>query len=472
MAKRREIKAGIGYTLGNIMVKGITFVSLPLFARLLTTEQFGVFNTYIAYEEIIAIFIGLGMYGTIKNARYDFEDDLDKYISTLLLVSTSTMGIIFMFLILFQGFILNHTGLSITILIFMILQSYGTSLLQIFNARLALDYNYKKFLFISILNTIGNIGISLLLVLTVFSQNREVGRIIGSALPLIFIGIYIFITEGKKSKFYFDKTMARYSLLIGFPLVWHFLSQTIAAQADRIMLTYLKGPSETGIYSFIYSVAVILRVIYYSADNVWSVWFFSQMDKKDYHAIRNNSKKYILLITFIAALMIVGSREIIMVMGSKDYWIGIDLFIPIIIGIFLLFLYTIPAAVEYYYKKTKYIAKMTLLSAVLNIILNYFLIQKYSYMGAAITTMFSYFILFCGHWIISQKILKQNKIEKLFNINDFIIALLILIMVGVVVSLLNPYPLIKYLLLILILAILFIFNKELIKLSIHNIKNK
>ena len=49
MRKRtsKAIKAGVGYTLGNILVKGIGFISLPIFSRLMTTEEFGVYNIFI-----------------------------------------------------------------------------------------------------------------------------------------------------------------------------------------------------------------------------------------------------------------------------------------------------------------------------------------------------------------------------------------------------------------------------------------
>ena len=41
------MKAGLGYTIGNVLVKGINFLTLPLFSRLLTTEEFGVCNVFL-----------------------------------------------------------------------------------------------------------------------------------------------------------------------------------------------------------------------------------------------------------------------------------------------------------------------------------------------------------------------------------------------------------------------------------------
>ena len=70
----KAVKAGIGYTVGNMLVKGITFLTIPLFTRLMSTESYGLFNTFNSYMAILTIFIGLALHASIKNAKYDFGD--------------------------------------------------------------------------------------------------------------------------------------------------------------------------------------------------------------------------------------------------------------------------------------------------------------------------------------------------------------------------------------------------------------
>ena len=53
------LKAGLGYTIGNYMIKGLTFFSIPIFARLLSPDNYGIYNTYIAYESILCYVCGL-----------------------------------------------------------------------------------------------------------------------------------------------------------------------------------------------------------------------------------------------------------------------------------------------------------------------------------------------------------------------------------------------------------------------------
>lgn len=41
------IKADFGYTIGNILIKGINFITLPIFSRILTTDEFSVYNIFL-----------------------------------------------------------------------------------------------------------------------------------------------------------------------------------------------------------------------------------------------------------------------------------------------------------------------------------------------------------------------------------------------------------------------------------------
>ena len=74
------IKAGLWYTIGNILVKGIAFLTLPLFTILMDTEQYGLYNTFAAYVSIGAVIVSLGLPSSVRNVR---TISLRKRISTI-----------------------------------------------------------------------------------------------------------------------------------------------------------------------------------------------------------------------------------------------------------------------------------------------------------------------------------------------------------------------------------------------------
>lgn len=84
---KSAVKAGLWYTIGNIALKGCAFLTLPVFTRLLSTSDFGVYNAYIAYEQIFTAILGVGFYGTIKNAKLDFKENFKKYLSSIVFLS-------------------------------------------------------------------------------------------------------------------------------------------------------------------------------------------------------------------------------------------------------------------------------------------------------------------------------------------------------------------------------------------------
>ena len=53
------VKASLWFTICSILQKGISFITVPIFTRLLTTEQYGVVSIFYSWESIFIIFCTL-----------------------------------------------------------------------------------------------------------------------------------------------------------------------------------------------------------------------------------------------------------------------------------------------------------------------------------------------------------------------------------------------------------------------------
>lgn len=472
MSEHKEIKAGAGYTIGNILIKGISFISLPIFSRLLTTSDFGLYSTYGAYEAVLTIILGLGMYASIRTAYYDYRGKQNTFVSTQTLIVTALTLLIVVLYSFFQDSINGLTGFSSAITFFMIGQSYGAAMLNIVNAKLALSYRYKSYLGYAAFNTILNVLISIILIYTVLGDDRLLARVAGTSMPLLIIGVVLFVKFERIEEQRFNQGMARYALIYGLPLIGHYLSQQIQSQSDRIMITYLVGASDTGIYSFVYIIANIFQILFYSLDNVWGVWMLSKMQSGEYRSIKERANQYMFLVTIIACGMMVVSREMIMIVGPAKYLIGANLFMPIIVGMYFLFLYTIPVGIEYYYKETKYVGAGTILAALFNVVTNYISIKAYGYVAAAYTTLFSYVLMFTFHWFIAKKILKKNGVEPVFTFGPFAMNIFFVLACAIGTMIANPYPVIKYIVAAIAFAIVVIAFKGIWMPHLEFLKDK
>ena len=439
MDSNKVIKAGFGYTIANYLIKGLAFFTLPIFTRLLTTADFGIYNTFLAYENILTVILGVSFYSSFNAARFKFSK-IEKYISACITFSSILSLVFLIFVQIIYPIYSRYLGLDRWILVLLFAYSFSTAIITYYNSYVGLDYQYKKFVLISAIGAIGNIVMSLLLVLTFFSNNRGIGRIAGMTIPTIFLSTYILLFFFSKNKPNLDKNCIRYALLYSIPIIPHSLSQIILNQFDRIMITFIVGESESGIYSFAYTMFSILLITITSIDKIWGPWFFDNLKENNYLKIKKTSTQYGLLMAVISSLLMLIAPEIIKFLGPKEYWNAIYCVIPIVIGGYFSFLYYIPCQVEYYYAKTKYIAFGSILAAIVNIILNSIFIHQYGYIAAAYTTLISYLLYFLFHYLISVHIAHKC----LFETKKLVIMSCGVILFGVVAFRLMYSPIIRW----------------------------
>ncbi len=402
--QNKLFKAGAGYIIGNYLLKGITFLSAPIFTRLLTTEEYGDFGAYIAYESIFYIVLGLALHSSITNAKYEYKEKFNEYVSSLVLLSGISVGIWLVFANIFYNGYGKLLGLDRTVVNILVFHCLGSALFQLFNVYVGLSYSVKAYLRLTAVNALSNMGLSVILILTVFKENRLMGRIVGTALPIVLIGGYICYYFFKKAKPRVDKLYWKYALQYSLPIIPHGISQVILSSFDRIMIKGMVGAAEAGLYSFAGTINSLIFVVSSSLDKVWKPWFYEKMDAKDYKSIRKSATKYMFGFAVFVAMVIMVVPELIRILGDREYWKTTNCVVPVVLGGFFSFIYTIPVYVEYFYKKTKYIALGSMLAAALNVVLNYFFIPRYGYIAAAYTTLATYLLYFIFHYFLAKKI--------------------------------------------------------------------
>lgn len=394
------IEAGFGYTVGNILVNGIAFLSIPIFTRLLSTGEFGIYSSFMTYQGILAMVIGLTLHTSLKNAKYDFFDHRDDYNSSLLLLMLFLFGFFLLLGGMFRGFWSGALSLPPLFIVPLVIYSFSSALMMFFNASLVLDYRYKSYLVVSLFFSVTSILLSIFLILVCFPEHRAYGRILGGVIPISFVGCYILWFFFRRKKPAINGNYWRYGLKISLPLVPHGLSQLILTQFDRVMILRIVGDSAAGIYSLAYTLATVLQIIFSSMDSIWTTWFFEKMTKNDIGEIRSKSRYYVLFASVLAVFFFLAAPEMIMVFSAQSYWKAKYVAIPVGLAIYFSFLYYFPAGVEYYHKKTVFIALGTMVAAAVNILLNLWLIPLYGYVIAAYTTLFSYILYFLLHLLI------------------------------------------------------------------------
>lgn len=441
MSENKVVKAGLGYTIGNILLKGINFLSVPLFSRIMTTEEFGVYNVFASYDAIIYMFVGLALHSSVKNADIKFEDKTDDYVSSISLIYLINTALFFIIVAVFERQLTDWLDFPSIVLFAMILYSFGTSIITLYNNRISLQYAYKKYLIIAGINSIGNISFSLILMLTVFRNRHELGRILGSTAIIFSLAIIVLFSMYRKARPRFNLEYWKYGIKYSLPIIPHGLSQVILSQVDRIMICSIVSGSAAGIYSLAGNVQLILTIISDSIITVWVTWFYERMKDSDEKSIQKRSISLVILFMIMVIGVLAIAPEAIFILGGTKYDSAKYVVIPMILSAFMIFLYNVIVPSEYYTEKTLYIMGGTIIAAVINLIGNYVFITQYGYIAAAYTTLFSYVCYVLLHAIISYKLVKFHVIP----LSKLLLIVLIVVACAVIDIVFINHILIRYL---------------------------
>ena len=151
--KQTAVKAGIGYTVGNILIKGISFMTLPVFSRLLTTEQFGVYNVFVSYEAILYVVVGMALHASVRSANLEFKGKIDEYTSSVSLIYIFNAVLFLLAALVFGGPLSRLLSFKRGIMVLLVLDSFGSAVLTLYNNRISLDYAYKKYMAAALCNS-------------------------------------------------------------------------------------------------------------------------------------------------------------------------------------------------------------------------------------------------------------------------------------------------------------------------------
>jgi O-antigen/teichoic acid export membrane protein len=310
---------------------------------------------------------------------------------------------------------------------------------------------YKKRTF---LVTIPHILISVLSVIgiVILKDYKYMGRIIPYVLVTAIVSSMFLISTFIKGKKMINIEYWKYGLTLSIPLVLHGVSMTILAHSDKIMITKIVGADQTGIYSLIYNLSMLVTVFSASLDGVWIPWFTRSMQSNNVITINKNVKRYIEIMIIVVCGLLLVSPEIIKILADKAYWVGMKMIPPIILASFIMYLYTIEVHIEYYYKATKSIAFNTCTAAGVNLLLNIIFIPTFGAIAAAYTTLFAYFVSFIMHYKKARKL--DNRI---ISFNNYIVPILVASLAAVLMYVLLDYFLVRWILTIVAFLIYIMF---------------
>ncbi len=457
------VKASLAYTLCSILQRGLSFITLPLFTRLLTTTEYGMFSIYSSWSGILAIFITLNLqYGSFSKAMVKYEKSRDSYISSMQGIVMLLAGCFLLVYLPFRAKWNILFELPTIIMLVMVAEATFHMSVQMWSGKQRFNFKYISVIVVTLLTSV--LSPLLAYVLVMHSNEKGYARILGYAIVAIAFGIFFMIYNFCKGKTLYDKTFWHYAFSFNLPLIIYYLSQTIFNQSDRIMISHMIGTDKAGIYGVAYSLSMILTFVLNAINNSYVPWYYTKLKE-------NKEKENVNVAIIIAVIMgvlilavIWLAPEIILIMAGEKYMEAIWIVPPVSMSLMLLFYAQLCINVEFYFEKKKHLVFASVGCAIVNIILNALLIPIFGYIAAGYTTLLSYVLFVAMNYISMKKVLKEvNRTNDSFNVKIMLLILVVFVLIGFLGMALYSVLIVRLVLVLLTCIVILIKRKLIIK---------
>lgn len=326
-----------------------------------------------------------------SESKYNFN-----LITNYSLRSSVCFGVVvFIFLIIYRCYRESIFNIEVIMLMSSVFIGLLLSYYEHFSAFLRVSRNTEKVIFYRLAKV--GLEVSVLLCLLYFLNDWKL-KLYSLGISLFFIcSLYL----------YFNKSNFKYNLSYGInlkkkylsffiPMTLHSLSGWVMYGADKIFLKGLSGKLDLGEYSMMYTLSMSVSLLAISLNQSLSPFFLSflkerkKLDRKAIRLIFVTSVVFVSISMFVYFILI----NVVEYFIDYEFLNGLEYLYLLFLSQVLGGLYYITSNIIIFFKKFKYYTYITLSSAVINLVLNYCLIEDYGAYGASVSTCISYVFSF------------------------------------------------------------------------------
>ena len=425
--KKTNILTGfLEFFYGNFVVLLLGFVSLPMFTRILSTEEYGRSSLFLSAVSIIYIFAILGL--DQSYIRFFYNEDTDerklffqclKYPLILIIVLSCIYAAFSGF---FNDLLFGKGGADVTLLVI------GYTVASVFERFLFLNIRMqqrgKLYSNLNILSKILNI-VFIVVFAYILGDDFRVG-LYAQTLPLVIVTVLLLIMFAFSGRGYeagahgiSERQLLRY----GIPFVPMLLMEWLLSSMDKWSIRFLNDFSETGVYSSAMQIMTVLMTLKITYVAFWSPVAMKKYEQEDESSVKPffaDMFQKVQFLCLLAAFGITAFRSIIvLILGEKyrdaSYIIPFLSLMPV-----LSILFEMTGQGIKFRKKPIYFNYASAVAICCNLAGNLMLVPKYKGIGAAVATAATYIVYFVIGTYFANKCYPVN-----YRYGNFILMLVL-----------------------------------------------
>ena len=391
------------FGLSTFGARFLTFLLTPFYTRVLSSAEYGVTDLLLQTGNLIIPIASVGIANAV--IRYGLEQTSDKrsVFTTGLLVTLAGF-----FLLLLAAPLLDRIAFLSGYLWLVLLYVLAANIHSVCNQFARTMGHVRLFALDGVLRTVLTIVFNILL-LAVFPMGVT-GYVLANVLADGITTVFVFLRAKQWRHLRLSAVnrrdtarMLRYSA----PLVPNNLCGWIINISDRYLIALLVGNAATGIYAVANKIPTILLTVANTFSSAWQLSALAERPEAEKERFFSNVFTVYSAIAFVVASGVILTAQIsTRLLAAPDYYEAWR-YVPVLtlattfacLGSFLSSVYMVELC-------STATLVTTLLGAVCNLAGNFFLIQWWGSMGAAISTLVSYLLIFAVRAVHTRTMLR------------------------------------------------------------------
>ncbi|PWT96525.1 MAG: hypothetical protein C5B52_15485 [Bacteroidetes bacterium] len=410
----------------DILVKASGFILLPIYLRLMTQEEYGLYNYLLSIITTFAIVLNFGLYVPLSKFYHDCKTEKEKgtllftIFSLLIVLLILIVAPVYLFrldfpltLILFKNSI-QYNSYRIIVLLALLMTVFSFMLTNFF-------YTSEKITIVKRYNLTRIIGINLITLAALIYIDKDAVQTRIQFTYLSELLIFLVFVGSLIREFYnhFDSKLALTALRMGLPIMISAIFGIIINFSDKFFLEKYGSLRELSNYYLAFSFASIIPTIFASLQNVWVPLF---MKEKDLRVNLQKTNRLVFRLTWI--FLIIGVAmwvcfRILLITGiiprkyaEVSYILPILLITQIIASLAPLF-----SNYLIYFHKTFSVSVAGLVACGISVGLGLILVPAWGVYGAALVNLSSNLF----YLIVFYLLVKYYANRHLINLNSEIV---------------------------------------------------
>lgn len=413
-------------TIGKVCTQLITFFLLPLYTSILSTEEYGTVDLLSTLVSLLLPIVTFQVEQAVFRHLIDVrenEQEKKRIISTGIYSVTIQCIIYLIIFFIISPFINNNYKyfLATNVIAYIF-----ASLTQQIARGLGKNTHYAIGSFISAFTTI-MFNILFLVVFKFGASGMLMANMIGQLSCALYNCIalklykYISFKEFKKELL---KKLWKYSV----PLIPNAISWWVFNSSDRVIVSAILGIAQNGILSAAHKFPTVYITFYNIFNMSWTEMVSLHINDEDVKEFMNKMVNTMLkLFTAIGIGIIACMPFVYPLMINSKFAEGYNQVPIMILGSIFNVVVGLISTIYVAKKNTKAVANTSIISAIINIVVNLALIKFVGLYAATISTLTAYFIMSIYRLHDLKKRYFEIKIEKPFIITSIIALIPILI---------------------------------------------